>query len=329
MSRSIEEVKKKIEEKNLSQGEFENFVSKCESDTDYECILNCAIEAGIKLEDKEEKVMKKPVGDGYYSEEIVEQYFHEIGLYDPIKKEEEEDVVRKAQEGDEDARDRLVTSNLRLVAKVAMKYSKSGTNYIDLIQEGTIGLIKAIDKYDFDKGHSFSSYAVWWIKRDIINSIANRINTIKIPNYIYLQNRKIKIFEVEFFDKNNRKPSYEEIAKELELEVEEVKKLKEASEIGVSGMGEGSETYLGDYHTVEMIDKELNLLEERTRVSNLLKKVSVTERKVIEMYYGLGEDGKCSLKEIANELEISVDKVKLIRERALTKLKYAGERLWI
>ena len=329
MSRSIEEVKKKIEEKKLSQGEFENFVSKCESDTDYECILNCAIEAGIKLEDKEEKVMKKPVGDGYYSEEIVEQYFHEIGLYDPIKKEEEEDVVRKAQEGDEDARDRLVTSNLRLVAKVAMKYSKSGTNYIDLIQEGTIGLIKAIDKYDFDKGHSFSSYAVWWIKRDIINSIANRINTIKIPNYIYLQNRKIKIFEVEFFDKNNRKPSYEEIAKELELEVEEVKKLKEASEIGVSGMGEGSETYLGDYHTVEMIDKELNLLEERTRVSNLLKKVSVTERKVIEMYYGLGEDGKCSLKEIANELEISVDKVKLIRERALTKLKYAGERLWI
>lgn len=329
MSKSIEDIKRKIEEKKLSQGEFENFVSKCESDTDYECILNCAIEAGLRLEDKEEKVMKKPVGDGYYSEEIVEQYFHEIGLYDPITKEEEEEVVRKAQAGDEDARDRLVTSNLRLVAKVAMKYSKSGTNYIDLIQEGTIGLIKAIDKYDFDKGHSFSSYAVWWIKRDIINSIANRINTIKIPNYIYLQNRKIKIFEVEFFDKNNRKPSYEEIAKELELEVEEVKRLKEASEIGVSGMGEGSETYLGDYHTVEMIDKELNLLEERTRVSNLLKKVSVTERKVIEMYYGLGEDGKCSLKEIANELEISVDKVKLIRERALTKLKYAGERLWV
>ena len=246
MSRSIEEMKKKIEERKLSQGEFENFVSKCESDTDYECILNCAIEAGLKLEDKEEKVMKKPVGDGYYSEEIVEQYFHEIGLYDPIKKEEEDEVVRKAQAGDEDSRDRLVTSNLRLVAKVAMKYSKSGTNYIDLIQEGTIGLIKAIDKYDFDKGHSFSSYAVWWIKRDIINSIANRINTIKIPNYIYLQNRKIKIFEVEFFDKNNKKPTYEEIAKGLELDVEEVKKLKEASEIGVSGMGEGSETYLGD-----------------------------------------------------------------------------------
>ncbi|GLI57852.1 hypothetical protein PM10SUCC1_33660 [Propionigenium maris DSM 9537] len=329
MSITIEEIKRKIEEKKLSQGEFENFVSKCESETDYECILSCAIEAGIQLEDKEEKVMKKPVGDGYYSEEIVEQYFHEIGLYDPIKKEEEEEVVRKAQGGDEEARERLVTSNLRLVAKVAMKYSKSGTNYIDLIQEGTIGLIKAIDKYDFEKGHSFSSYAVWWIKRDIINSIANRINTIKIPNYIYLQNRKIKLFEIEFLDKNNRKPTYEEIAEGLELEVDEVKKLKEASEIGVSGMGEGSETYLGDYNTVEKIDSELNLLEERSRVSNLLKKVSVMERKVIEMYYGLGEDGKCSLKEIANELEISVDKVKLIRERALTKLKYAGERLWI
>jgi|GEM_PF-2019915 len=329
---TIEEIKKKIETKKLTQKEFENFVCKCETENDYECFLNCAVSAGVDVEDEKEekeKVMDQPMGDGYYSEEIIEQYFHEIGMYEPIKRENEDEIIRKAQEGDADSRDLLVTSNLKLVAKVALKYSKSGTNYIDLIQEGTIGLIKAIDKYDPAKGHNFSSYAIWWIKRDIINSIANRINTIKIPNYIYLQNRKIKIFENDFFDENNRNPSYEEIAERLNLDLDEVKRLKEAAEIGVSGMGEGSESYLGDTNTVDAIDKELDLLEERSRVSSLLKKVSITERKVIEMYFGLGEDGKCSLKQIAGELEVSVDKVKLIKERALTKLKFAGERLWI
>lgn len=330
MHLTIEEIKKKAKKKKLTQKEFENLVCKCESENEYEAFLNSAVDAGVKVEEEQDdKVMTKPMEDGYYSEEIIEQYFHEIGMYEPIKREEEEEIIKKAQAGDPDSRDLLVTSNLKLVAKVALKYSKSGTNYIDLIQEGTIGLIKAIDKYDSKKGHNFSSYAVWWIKRDIINSIANKINTIKIPNYIYLQNRKIKIFENEFFEKNNRKPSYEEIASKLELDLDEVKRLKEASEIGVSGMGEGSESYLGDYNTVEAINKELDLLEERSRVSKLLKKVSLTERKVIEMYYGLGEEGKCSLKEIAGELGISVDKVKLIRERALIKLKFAGGRLWI
>jgi len=329
---TLEEIKSKIKDKKISLEEFEKVVKKCGTDGDYECFLDCAVEMGISIEEedeKEEKVMTKPAGDGYYSEEIVEQYFHEIGLYDPIDKDKEVDIIKKAQAGDEESRDILVTSNLKLVAKIAMKYSKSGTNYIDLIQEGTIGLIKAIDKYDFEKGHSFSSYAIWWIKRDIINSIANRINTIKIPNYIYLQNRKMKKFENQFFEDNNRHPSYEEISEALNIELEEVKKLKEAADIGVSGMGEGSEDYLGDYNTVELIEKELNHLEERSKVANLLKKVSQSERKIIEMYYGLGEGGKYSLKEIANELELSVDKVKLIRERALTKLKYAGERLWV
>lgn len=332
MTITIEEIKKRIEEKKLSQKDFENFVCKCDSDSDYECFLTCAIDAGVNVEEEkeeEEKVVKKPVGDGYYSEEIVEQYFHEIGMYNPIKREDEKEIIERAQAGDQEARELLVTSNLKLVAKVAMKYSKSGTNYIDLIQDGTIGLIKAIDKYDQEKGHSFSSYAIWWIKRDIINSIANRINTIKIPNYIYLQNRKIQIFEREFFNKNGKQATYEEISEALEIEMDELKKLKEASEIGVSGMGEGSEAYMGDFNTVEAIDRQLNLLEEKSKISKLLKKVSQTERRVIEMYYGLGEEGKYSLKEIASELEVSVDKVKLLKERALTKLKYAGERLWV
>lgn len=330
MSRIIDDIKKKIKDRKLSQKEFENFICECSSDDDYQCFLTCALDMGITVEEEEEKIeVLRPLSDGYYSEEIVEQYFHEIGDYKPIDREKEDNIVRLAQKGDEDAREILVTSNLKLVAKIAMKYSKSGTNYIDLIQEGTIGLITAIDKYSIEKGHNFSSYAIWWIKREIINSIANRINTIKIPNYIYLQNRKLKVYENEFFLKENRNPTYEEIAKGLEIEVDEVKRLKEASEIGVSGMTEGSEAYLGDFRTVEAIDKEINLLEERARVSSLLKKVSIMERRVIEMYYGLDEGGRHSVKDISKQLNISTDKVKLIRERALTKLKYAGEKLWV
>ncbi len=326
---SIDKMKEMVEAQNLSQKDFETFVERCGSESDYECFLECALDfkANVK-EENDAKVMKTPIGDNYYSEEVLEQYFHEIGFYPILTKEQEKEIVQKAQSGDEEARETLVTSNLKLVAKVALKYSKSGTDYIDLIQEGTIGLIKAIDKYDDSKGHGFSAYAIWWIKREIINSIANKVNAIKIPNYIYLQNRKIKMFEIEFLNSNGKAPTYEEISTGLGIEIDEVKRLKEAAEIGVSGFDEGAESYLGNLNTVEKIDKELDLLEEKMQVSKLLKKVSTVERRIIEMYFGLDRDERMVPRDISKELGISVDKVKLIKDRALVKLKYAGGKLW-
>jgi RNA polymerase sigma factor (sigma-70 family) len=328
MTLDIEKFKKIVKDGILKQVEFEEFVSKeCSDEANFQEVVDFILEKNIEIKEGNEK-SEEFVENGYYSEEIVEQYFHDIGGYSKIPKEEENDIVRMAQSGDEEARERLITSNLKLVAKVAMKYSKSGVNYIDLIQEGTIGLINAIDKYDISKGHGFSSYSVWWVKREIINSIANRINTIKIPSYIYLINKKIIIFENEFRDKNNKNPTYNEIAEGLSLSLAEVEKIKEASEIAVGGFVDGSESYIGDFNTVDKIDEELNLLEEKSKISSLIKKVSPIERKVVEMYYGLGDAGRFTFKEIAVELGMSTDKVKFLKERAIIKLKHASERMW-
>ncbi len=328
MALNIEKIKDKIKNKSLTQEEFEELVSEeCGEEKDFQSLVDFILENGIKIEESNKKI-EETVDDGYYSEEIVEQYFHDISAYSFIPSEEEEEVVKRAQSGIEEARERLITSNLKLVARVAMKYSKSGVNYIDLIQDGTIGLINAIDKYDPSKGHSFSSYSIWWIKREIINSIANRINTIKIPNYIYLMNKKINVFENEYKNKNNKNPSYEEISEGLSLSLNEVERIKEASEIGVGGFGDDSDHYFSDFNTVEEIDKELNLLEEKSRISNLMRKVSPLERKVIEMYYGLDGNERTTFKGIAEELGISVEKAKLVKEKAVMKLKYANERMW-
>lgn len=328
MTLDIDKLKKIVKDGVLKQDEFEEFVSEeCNDETSFQEVVDFILEKEIEIKEGNEK-SEELSGNGYYSEEIVEQYFHDIGGYSKIPEEEENDIVKLAQSGDEDARNRLVTSNLKLVAKVAMKYSKSGINYIDLIQEGTIGLINAIDKYDISKGHGFSSYSIWWVKREIINSIANRINTIKIPSYIYLMNKKIDIFENKFKEKTNKNPTYNEIAQGLNLSLDEVEKIKEASEIAVGGFGESNDSYIGDFNTVEKIDKELNLLEERTKISKLIKKVSPAERKVIEMYYGLGDTGRFTFKEIAAEMGLSVDKVRFLKERAILKLKHANERMW-
>ncbi|WP_320045784.1 sigma-70 family RNA polymerase sigma factor [uncultured Ilyobacter sp.] len=328
MSLNIDKLEKKIKEKVLLQEDFEEFVcQECSEERDFQALIDFIFKKGIEIQENEENY-EDNVGDGYYSEEILEQYFHDISLYTPIPREEEKDIVIKAQAGEEEARETLVTSNLKLVAKIAMKYSKSGVNYIDLIQDGTIGLITAIDKYDLSKGHSFTSYSVWWIKREIINSIANRINTIKIPSYVYLMNKKIRIFEDEFMEKNNKKPSYQEISEGLNLSQEEVKKMKEASEIGVGGFANGNEPDLGDFNTVDQIDKELDLLEERSKISNLMRKISPEEQKVVEMYYGLDDNKRVGFKEISKKMGLSVEKVKFLKERAILKLKCANERMW-
>jgi RNA polymerase sigma factor (sigma-70 family) len=328
MSLNIDKLEGKINEGVLLQKDFEEFVcEECNEEKDFQALIDFIFKQGIEVRESEEEY-EESVGDGYYSEEILEQYFHDISLYTPIPREEEKEIVKKAQAGDEDARDMLVTSNLKLVAKIAMKYSKAGVNYIDLIQDGTIGLIAAIDKYDLSKGHSFTSYSVWWIKREIINSIANRINAIKIPSYVYLMNKKIRIFEDKFIEKNNKKPSYQEIAEGLDLSQDDVEKMKEASEIGVGGFADGNEPDQGDFNTVDEIDRELDLLEERSKISNLMRKISPEEQKVVEMYYGLDDNNRLTFREISEKIGLSVEKVKFLKERAILKLKCANERMW-
>jgi RNA polymerase sigma factor (sigma-70 family) len=334
---NLEEI---IKKKQIKQSEFEDFMEKCElSEKEYCEIIDKIVESNVEIisdddnfEDEEENIFS--FSENYYTQDILNQYFHDISNYQLLTKEEEREYLKKAKEGDEEAKEKIITSNLRLVAKIALHYSRAGVYYLDLIQEGTIGLINAIDKFDLSKNYKFSTYATWWIKKEIIDALKKRVNMIKIPNYIFLLHKKIDIFENDYLNKNNKKPEIKEIAKALNMSEEDILKVKNAIDMNMVDMKvetskESDDHYdIKDYSTVEEIDKDIEKLLKQKKISTLLKKLNSREKKIIEMYYGLSVEGKFTFKEIGSELNISAERVRVLKERALNKLKYVGERLW-
>lgn len=335
----MKHIEKILKSKKIKQSEFEDAMEKCDlSDKEYCELVDKIIKSEIKVihEDDEPDVhvVDYEIADDYYNEDILNQYFHDISTYDLLSREEERVLLKNAKSGDVEAKERLVTSNLKLVAKLALYYSKSGVYYLDLIQDGTIGLITAIDKFDLSTNYKFSTYATWWIKKEIIDALKKKVNMIKIPNYIYLMHKKVQLFEEDYVNEKGKKPSMEETAAALDIKEEDVLKVKKAIEMNMINVKyenarENEDNYdIKDYSTIEEINKEINDLQQKHRVSTLLNKLNSREKKIIEMYYGLSGAGRYTFKEIGNELEISAERVRVLKERALDKLRYAGERMW-
>lgn len=331
-----DEIKEIISSKKIKQKRFEEIMEKCDlSDEEYCRLVDEIIKTGVEIEHMETEIdAKEEVYEDYYTEDIVNQYFHDISSYEVLTKENEIKIITKAKAGDKEAKEIIIMSNLRLVAKIALHYCKSGIYYLDLIQEGTIGLISAIDKFDISKGYKFSTYATWWIKKEIIDALKKKVNMIKIPNYIYLMNKKIQVFEENYINKNHSKPSIEEIEEGLGISKSDIVKVKKAVEMNMLNLKfseiKDDEEGMGikDYSTINEIDRDINDLQQKNRVSTLLNRLNIREKKIIEMYYGLSEDGKYTFKEIGKELNISAERVRVLKERALGKLRFAGERLW-
>ena len=335
---SADELNDIIKNKTITQNKFEDLIEKADlDDEDYEKLIEGALRDDIKIihdtEEEKEDISEVHFED-YYTQDIINQYFHDISAYDLLKKEDETTLITKAKSGDNEAKEMVIMSNLRLVAKIALHYCKSGVYYLDLIQEGTIGLITAIDKFDVSKGYKFSTYATWWIKKEIIDALKKKVNMIKIPNYIYLMNKKIQIFEEEFMNKMGRKPNVDEVSNALEICEADIVRVKKAVDMNLMNLkyGEVKEDDenidIKDYSTINEIDSAINDLQQRNRVSTLLNKLNVREKRIIEMYYGLSEEGRYTFKEIGKELNISAERVRVLKERALGKLRYVGERLW-
>jgi RNA polymerase sigma factor (sigma-70 family) len=327
-----------LKNKYISQKKFEDIMEKVDlSDDEYEDLIEGALKDDIKVFHDLDEVIEETVEesfDDYYTQDIINQYFHDISAFDLLKKEDEGTLILKAKAGDTEAKEKVIMSNLRLVAKIALHYCKSGFYYLDLIQEGTIGLITAIDKFDVNKGYKFSTYATWWIKKEIIDALKKKVNMIKIPNYIYLMNKKIQIFEEDYMNKEGKKPNLEQVADALGICKSDIVRVKKAVDMNLTNLkyGEVKEeedsVEIKDYSTINEIDSAINELQQRNRVSALLNKLNVREKRIIEMYYGLSEEGKYTFKEIGRELNISAERVRVLKERALGKLRYVGERLW-
>ena len=255
---------------------------------------------------------------------LMSLYLSDIQKYRLLTKEEEQELFKRIrEENDDQARQLLILSNLRLVISTAKKLLGNGLPLIDLISEGNIGLIKAINKFDYDKGHRFSTYAVWWIKQSIKKAIINTGRDIRIPSYKYEQLTKVNKVITEYTNRHGEAPSIEYIAKEVELkETKVVLLLNEFQDVISLNETIGDNIYLEDVIGEEAsVEEEMIKEDQLIEMRELLEKIlSDRERNILELRYGLYDNKIHTLKEIGEILNITRERVRQIEKKAIIKL---------
>ena len=258
----------------------------------------------------------------------VRMYLKEIGRINLLTSDEEFEYAKRAEKGDEEAKRMLAESNLRLVVSIAKRYVGRGMLFLDLIQEGNIGLMKAVDKFDPTKGYKFSTYATWWIRQAITRAIADQARTIRVPVHMVETINKLARVQRQLTQELNREPTDEEIAKKLGISIEKVREVYKISQDPVSletPIGEEDDSHLGDfikdertmgpeeYATVEMLKEEL---------SGVLSTLTDREEKVLRLRFGLN-DGQCrTLEEVGQIFVVTRERIRQIEAKALRKLRH-------
>ena len=266
--------------------------------------------------------------EGVSTDDPVRMYLREIGRIPLLSYDEELEIAEKVLEGDEDAKQRLAESNLRLVVSIAKKYVGRGMLFLDLIQEGNMGLIKAVDKFDYKKGFKFSTYATWWIRQAITRAIADQARTIRIPVHMVETINKLIRTSRHLLQRLGREPSPEEIAEELEMPVEKVMEIQKIAQDPVSletPIGEEDDSHLGDFIQDEDSpaphdSAAYTLLKEQ--LEEVMNTLTPREAKVLKLRFGL-EDGKArTLEEVGREFEVTRERIRQIEAKALRKLRH-------
>ncbi len=258
----------------------------------------------------------------------VRMYLKEIGRINLLTSDEEFEYARRANEGDEHAKSMLAESNLRLVVSIAKRYVGRGMLFLDLIQEGNIGLMKAVDKFDPDKGYKFSTYATWWIRQAITRAIADQARTIRIPVHMVETINKLARVQRQLTQELNREPTDEEIAKKLGISLEKVREVYKISQDPVSletPIGEEDDSHLGDFIRDERTMSpeeytEIGMLKEE--LSGVLLTLTEREEKVLRLRFGL-DDGQCrTLEEVGQIFNVTRERIRQIEAKALRKLRH-------
>ena len=268
------------------------------------------------------------VPEGVGIEDPVRMYLKEIGKVPLLTAEEEVELAKRMAEGDESAKKRLAEANLRLVVSIAKRYVGRGMLFLDLIQEGNLGLIKAVEKFDYEKGFKFSTYATWWIRQAITRAIADQARTIRIPVHMVETINRVSKVSRQLLQELGREPQPEEIAKAMELPVERVREIMKIGQDPVSletPIGEEEDSHLGDFIQDENVAVPADAATQtvlREQLSEVLDTLTEREQKVLKLRFGL-EDGRArTLEEVGKEFDVTRERIRQIEAKALRKLRH-------
>ena len=268
------------------------------------------------------------VPDGISIEDPVRMYLKEIGKVPLLSADEEVELAKRMAEGDEEAKKRLAEANLRLVVSIAKRYVGRGMLFLDLIQEGNLGLIKAVEKFDYNKGFKFSTYATWWIRQAITRAIADQARTIRIPVHMVETINKLIRVSRQLLQELGREPMPEEIAKEMDTTVDRVREIMKIAQEPVSletPIGEEEDSHLGDFiedHDAPAPADAASFTLLREQLEEVLETLTVREKKVLELRFGL-EDGRSrTLEEVGQHFGVTRERIRQIEAKALRKLRH-------
>lgn len=294
-----------------------------DDDVDDEMLLDVDDEDEIEVEK-----IDLSVPDGVSIEDPVRMYLKEIGKVPLLSAEEEIELAKRMELGDQEAKKRLAEANLRLVVSIAKRYVGRGMLFLDLIQEGNLGLIKAVEKFDYRKGYKFSTYATWWIRQSITRAIADQGRTIRIPVHLVEHINRVRKTAGELLRKNGREPTAEEIAVRLEMEPDRVRELLQLAQEPVSletPVGEEEDAHLEDFIQDEEagipVDEAGRQLLRRELMS-VLKSLTPREERVITLRFGLDDGRPRTLEELGKEFNVTRERIRQIEAKALRKLRH-------
>ena len=281
-----------------------------------------------EIEISKEELHDLSVPEGVNIDDHVKMYLKEIGKVDLLTPEEETDLARRMAQGDETPKQRLAEANLRLVVSIAKRYVGRGMLFLDLIQEGNLGLIKAVDKFDYAKGYKFSTYATWWIRQAITRAIADQARTIRIPVHMVETINKLVRVSRQLVQEYGREPTHEELAAELNMPVEKVREISKISQEPVSletPIGEEEDSHLGDFipdDDAPAPSDAASFVLLKEQLNDVLSTLTPREAQVLKLRFGLDDGRQRTLEEVGKEFEVTRERIRQIEAKALRKLRH-------
>ena len=306
-------------------------VSETEPD-DFDILLSDDVELtedpDLIMDEPQDVDLEASLPKGIAVDDPVRMYLKEIGKVPLLSADEEIELAKRMEQGDEEAKKRLCEANLRLVVSIAKRYVGRGMLFLDLIQEGNLGLIKAVDKFDYTKGYKFSTYATWWIRQAITRSIADQARTIRIPVHMVETINKLIRVSRQLLQTYGREPSPEEIAEEMGISVDKVREIQKIAQEPVSletPIGEEEDSHLGDFIPDEDVPAPaeaaaFSMLKEQ--LVEVLDTLTEREQKVLKLRFGLDDGRARTLEEVGKEFDVTRERIRQIEAKALRKLRH-------